>query len=311
MLPYLASNDGPMVSHSVNSAHCPFCKQAISAELAQYGGNCPKCMLEIPGEDAPTDPGAHLRAKQEAEKQVVAEQQRKRRWVGWVIGGVAAVVLLGVGVARLKQEQDALTYNLDDYYVMPLEDITVASPAPEAGQAATPTAAATPAAKATPVAVSSGTRAVMAAPEGAAASAVHSASGASDALPPELAAAMAATGGGGGLGGANISVTRPDVVLSDPAEIKAMIGRVLAGSRPQLNACYQQRLKQVEDLRGTWDLQFTVATSGGATNVDASGRDRADGELEACMERAVAGWKFSKVAKPVGPVQVPFQFSAS
>ena len=307
MLPFFASAPVPMVSHSVNAAHCPFCKQAISAELAQYGGNCPKCMLEIPGEDAPTDPGAHLREKQDVERRVVVGKERRRRWVGWAVGGAVVVVLGGVGVARLKQERDALTYNLDDYYVMPLEDIVVTAPsAPEAAAGAPGrTASGDGVVAGRPVPVTG------AAPEGAAASPLRSAAPVADSLPPDLAATMVSGAGSAELGGANIGVSRLDAVLSDPAEIKAMIGRVLAGSRPQLNACYQQRLKQVENLRGTWDLEFTVSTAGSAIGVDAAGRDGSDGELEACMERAVAGWRFSKLAKPVGPVQVPFQFSAS
>ncbi len=306
MVPYFASAPVKMVSHSVNTVHCPFCKQAISAELAQHGGNCPKCMLEIPGEDAPTDPGAHLRAKQDVERQVAVVQQRRRRWIGWAIGGVLLVAVGAIALARLKDERDALTYNLDDYYVMPLEDI-VAVPAPPAE---VPVAEGTATAARTSTPVMAAPRSVTTTPpEGTTTTSPRASASMADAAPPpEIATAGT---GAAALGGADIGVSRVDVALSDPAEIKAMIGRVLAGSRPQLNACYQQRLKQVEGLRGTWDLQFTVGANGAATGVTAKGRDRADSELEACMARAVSGWKFSKLVKPVGPVQVPFQFSAS
>jgi hypothetical protein len=298
-----------MVSNPVMTAHCPFCKQAISPELAQYGGNCPKCMLEIPGEEAPTDPGAHVRARQHAEQQVVQEKERKRRWVVWAIAAAGLLVVAGVAGWKLQQEQEAITYNLDDYYVMPIEDIVAANepPVPAPLDAAVLGRPATPVSR--PHSTPSPGAATLAVDTSVGTS-LRAASGTGDALPPELAAAMSATGGSTGLSGGSISVTRPDTVLDDPAEIKAMIGRVLAGSRPQLNACYQQRLKQVADLSGTWDLQFTVSTAGSATNVDATGRERGDGELESCMERAVTGWRFSKVAKAVGPVQVPFQFSA-
>lgn len=265
-------------------------------------------MLEIPGEEAPTDPGAHVRAQQAALRQVEARSQRHRRGAGYLVGALVMVGLVAAGGWRLQKEREALTYNLDDYYVMPLEDIVVAAEAVPEEPAAVPapdvvaTRSRTNSASKAPLAVAT-------APEGAAGSGMRSGAAGGDALPPDLAAAMA-QGGSTTLGGANIAVTRPDVVLSDPAEIKAMIGRVLSGSRPQLNACYQQRLKQVEGLRGTWDVQFTVGTSGAATDIAARGRDRQDGELESCMARAVAGWRFSRVARPVGPVQVPFQFSA-
>lgn len=297
------------------SAHCPFCKQPIPAELAQHGGNCPKCMLEIPGEDAPTDPGAHVRQKQEEAQRVADARQQRRSWAIW---GVAATGLLGLavfGAWKYQQHREAVTYDLDDYYVMPLEDIVVATepsapvaPVQVASAQGAPSGSGTRHASSPPPAVAaSGTP-----PEGAAADGLARPSGgssASDAVPADLAAALS-SGGSVGLGGASIGVSRPDVVLSDPAEIRAMIGRVLSGSRPQLNACYQQRLKQVPDLRGTWDLSFTVSKDGVAGAIDAKGRGAGDRELEACMERSVAGWKFMKVASPA-PVQVPFQFSAS
>ena len=36
---------------------CPFCSTEISEELSLYGGHCPSCLIEIPGEEAITDPG--------------------------------------------------------------------------------------------------------------------------------------------------------------------------------------------------------------------------------------------------------------
>ena len=48
-------------------ATCPFCKGGISADVVQFGGNCPHCLLEIPGEEAPTDPGLVARQKAAAE----------------------------------------------------------------------------------------------------------------------------------------------------------------------------------------------------------------------------------------------------
>lgn len=296
-----------MSARLVHTAHCPFCKQPISAELAQYGGNCPKCMLEIPGEDAPTDPGVQVRARQESERVVSETRRRRRGWVLATVGLLAAGVLLVAGAWRYQQERDALTYDLDDYYVMPLEDIAVA---PEAAQPAATVA--TLGGTQTTRRASHTASGTAAPPEGAlpptTPRASPSSSAIGDALPPEVIAAMAASGGSVSLGSANISVSRPDTVLSDPKEIYDMIKRVLQTSGGQLHACYEQRLKQAEDLRGTWNLEFTVGTDGTATRVRAKGAERGDPELETCMANAVSNWKFMRVNKPQ-PVQKPYRFA--
>ena len=53
-------------------ADCPFCGGEISEAMALDGGTCPHCFGEIPGEDAPTNPGDDLlqaiAAKDESER---------------------------------------------------------------------------------------------------------------------------------------------------------------------------------------------------------------------------------------------------
>ena len=36
---------------------CPFCGSEVGEDLLINGGHCPQCLIEIPGEDTPTDPG--------------------------------------------------------------------------------------------------------------------------------------------------------------------------------------------------------------------------------------------------------------
>jgi len=274
-------------------------------------------MLEIPGEDAPTDPGASIRQRQAEEQAVRHALKRRQSWAGWAVAAVAVFGLGAYGTASYLEHRESVTYDLDDYYVMPLEDIVVATePSVAPVAVAATTTPETPSGRTrrssgTAAVPPSGAAGVSTPPEGAASGGLArpaSAATSEDAVPADLSAALA-SGGAVGLGGANIGVSRADMVLSDPAEIRAMIGRVLSGSRPQLNACYQQRLKQQPDLRGTWDLSFTVSKEGAAGGIEAKGRGRADADLESCMVRSVAGWKFMKVASPA-PVQVPFQFSA-
>ena len=55
---------------------CPFCNTAIDEDLFLYGGTCPNCLNEIPGEEAPTDPGAQARANAEMEAEAARQGSR-------------------------------------------------------------------------------------------------------------------------------------------------------------------------------------------------------------------------------------------
>ncbi len=84
---------------------CPFCKGEIPADLLEVGGRCPRCLIEIPGEDAPTDPGAEAKAAQEAADALA----KKPRW--GVILGIASLAFAatsGLWVAFAPQEPDEL-----------------------------------------------------------------------------------------------------------------------------------------------------------------------------------------------------------
>lgn len=288
--------------------HCPFCKGSISADLALYGGNCPHCLLEVPGEDAPTDPGAALRARHAEEEaqaaRAKAASERRRVYVG------AGAVLLLLGALGYKSWADnqPIVYELDDYYVLPLEELATAPP-PEAPVEPAPASGGTesvstkrPASTRTATntvrsASSGGTQASSgsaAPPEGAASA------GASSAIPGDVASILAGrstVGGSASLGGgASIDISRPDVVLTDERAILDMAKQVISRSSPQLQACYNQRLKQVPDLAGAWKVQFVVTKAGTVSGVQVSGTDRRDADLETCIGRNVASWKFMRIA---------------
>ena len=50
------------MSNTSDLAACPFCGRDVDADLVTYGGKCPHCFGEIPGEEAPTDPGEEKKA---------------------------------------------------------------------------------------------------------------------------------------------------------------------------------------------------------------------------------------------------------
>lgn len=289
---------------------CPFCKGVIPADLARFGGNCPHCLLEVPGEDAPTDPGAILRAKQAEEERKAAAARQRARQRTILVAAVAFVGLVGAGGWWAWSQQQAAVYELDDYYVLPLDALATA-PTPAAPVEPTPTPTGRPGKK--PAAGGSAgasgstganpTAGGTATPPGTGAPSrpTSGTSSPSDAVPAEVAALM---GGGSGAtgsvslgGGAAIDVSRPDLVLSDEAEIVEMAKQVIARSSPQLQNCYQQRLKQVPDLAGAWKVQFDVTRAGGIDGIEVDGLDRDDRELEACIARNLAGWKFMKIAR--------------
>jgi hypothetical protein len=79
---------------------CPFCKGEIADDILTFGGRCPQCLIEIPGEEAPTDPGDEVKAARAAE-----EAAAERKSPGLLIG--AALVALVVGVAAASGAFDS------------------------------------------------------------------------------------------------------------------------------------------------------------------------------------------------------------
>lgn len=283
--------------------HCPFCRGAISLDLAQYGGNCPHCMLEIPGDEAPTDPGAVLRQKQAEEQQVAdaVDSRRRRRRTGLMV--VLLVVLAGVSAWQLNAWQAKYRYAPVEYFEFPLEDIA-AAPALPAEPAPEPVAAKSTGSKPGPRKGSSTTSKgeTSVTPVGS-----GGGSGMTDAAPVGLTTSTGSVSLGAG--GA-VSIVRTDEVLTDEAQILDMIKRVVYGSSPQLEACYQQRLKQAPDLAGVWEVSFVVTKAGSTASVSVKARDRSDGELEACLRNTVSGWRFLKISADK-PISRPYRFGAS
>ena len=80
---------------------CPFCKESVDDAILEYGGRCPSCLIEIPGEDAPTDPGEAAQAVMQAQEAAAAEKSRRPFFA---ILGVAALAVAGVGFMALTPQ---------------------------------------------------------------------------------------------------------------------------------------------------------------------------------------------------------------
>lgn len=271
-------------------------------------------MLEIPGEEAPTDPGIHARQRKDVEdKATHAKKQRKNRILG-ALSLLALFALGGAGVWVYDAQQEALTYEMDDFYSTPLSELEAAAPLPAP---ALPDGSET-AGKS--VAASAGRttarRPADMAPIGT--GSVDSGSGparptfqtGADASGPDLTSASRGMGGSVGIGGIKVGFVASDKVLTDNDEIFAMTKAVINASSPQLTGCYNQRLKSVEGLKGAWEVSFTIAKDGTSKNIRVNGVSRGDEELERCMERQVSTWKFQKIVKDQ-PVRKTYRFGAS
>lgn len=79
---------------------CPFCSAEIDEEVMLYGGTCSACLIDIPGEEAPTDPGvdAVTEEAQTATALALATGKTSPHRNGLIAAGVAALVLIGVGI---------------------------------------------------------------------------------------------------------------------------------------------------------------------------------------------------------------------
>lgn len=316
----------------MSATFCPFCKTAVAPDVIRFGGNCPHCMLEIPGEEAPTDPGAEARKRKDEEDRVLAEAERKRsRTTAIAVSLLLVVGIGGVGFAWYrKQNEQAAVLDMEEYYQVDFASLPGDQPAPTA-----PVVAAVEAPVKSGGSKPSTGRVPMARPDvlgadapivtGSTASndgAVAATGGLkksvsgdalpADAMPTAVAVGPTSTGGTSRFGGADISVSRVgmDVVLSDEAAIYEMAKRVINASSAQLQTCYNNRLKQNESLKGGWKVSFVIGKDGHTKDVGVSALNTADAELEQCMTRTVQGWRFQRVAKDQ-PVTKTYRFGAS
>lgn len=92
--------------------------------------------------------------------------------------------------------------------------------------------------------------------------------------------------------------TKPVLPLSDETEIFNMIKQTMSRYNLQIQSCYNNRTKQIPDLKGTWILSFTINKDGSVKNAKATPAQGTtpDPTLEASMAKAVTSWKFAAIA---------------
>lgn len=308
--------------------NCPFCGHQVDENLIVYGGICPKCFGEIPGEEAATDPG----------EQVKAEQARsdRRRSTFKVIAplfalapvvscvGVLAVVFLLWPDPPMRPiidfDQDPFGLSLDDMVGVPQPgrppEVVAAAPTVKPGTAPKPSGQPkTPAPVRDPLANMPKPGRVpdlnAGGLDGIAAADPTKEAGAGDldgpkrvvpesaptrpaglASTPDVSSGGVADGGGLDLFG---SVGRKKAALTDPEAVTRMIGLMMNHQASQLKACFESRLKQDENLTGRWRVQFTVTQAGSVKDAVAEGVNVTDAEFESCMVQKMLRWRFDPI----------------
>lgn len=301
------------------TVECPFCKGVITRDLERHGGACPHCLLEIPGDDADTDPGLILKQKQAEEQQKAVAKHNRGNWMIGTAALCVFVMAIGGGFWWNNAREEAMYYDPQVYFQAPLEEINLAEFVAE-GEAAKAEIARVAQAEGTsgnsggptngsgtpknpkipdikvvvpqdselpqPIATNSGGRN----PGGV--------RGSSN--PPPLDAKIPEFGqrnGATGMDIASSSGARPTgTALTERTAIEEMVQRVSKVYNSQIGVCYEQRQKAILDLKGIWTLSFTILPNGGTRDVRARGGGISDPELEQCMVRAATTWKFEPLA---------------
>ncbi len=314
-------------------SECPFCGTEVPDDLVTYGGPCPKCFAEIPGEEAPTDPGAEARAIQERKDRRGATI---RAFVG--LAAMAAVVsctgVAAVAVVLWPEPEvavldfDQLDYGYDYPDLVAKDDL-----APEdandgvAAAEGEPKPQPGPKAPRPKVDVSKYQGGGYTGDEGGPASAKDGLSddgvaavddgtrvgtrGGTEAAegPKDIGDIEGPTTKSGGIGlDIGPDVSRRSEVLTDPDAIVQMIGKLMGANIKRLKQCYERELKTNPELGGRWLIKYTVTKDGKAINASATGRDQANAELEDCMVKNIeTQWKFDRIVRDQ-PVQKTLTF---
>lgn len=260
---------------------CPFCGNTVDDDLITFGGTCPRCFAEIPGEEAATDPGEDVKAAQARKDQMRATLRTVLPvFVLLPIIGVLGLVALYFGLLRPEPQVVLLDFDEGDDY--PIPELVAAAPEPE--EPANDGVAEAP----KPAPVTSGAE-ISEAPRSAP-------------PPPPVPAKTP-----GGLVGVDVTANRRGTVLEDPDAIRKMIGEKLTAFAPRLNGCYERELKNNETLAGRWRVGFVVGSDGRVQSPTVEALSGSVPSFETCLKSEVGTWAFQRIARDQ-PVRKTFTF---
>jgi hypothetical protein len=264
---------------------CPFCSTGISEELSLYGGRCTSCLIEIPGEEAATDPGI---APADSHASVGIGTKGRGVSIGVGIGVLALGGWwmniddgggAGMGQFRRSKLSVPLSAHEDQQYVEAPEPVQVVKPTPKAAPRRpwrSRSAAAAEEPPSQPVAE---------------AAVIPSTGPGLGSAPTDLfstiGAAPRARGGPKG------------IVLEDSAKIEDMVARVLTRGRREIEGCFDVAKRNNPRATGGWYVGFTVSTEGKPVGVGVEPLGSANSNIEGCIQSSVSGWRFQRVSEEV------------
>ena len=263
---------------------CPFCQVTISEELSLYGGHCPSCLIEIPGEETVTDPGVSPETAVEAE----SSPGGSGAIMGMAIAGL--VVLAGAATWWSNQDVEGPPPSPQPVEVVRKgfadhQDAAFQEPETQA-EVPVPTKRVA-------------TRRVTARGQPPPASDVKPAD--ASVVPTKKAVGLGAASDGvfGSIGAAPRARAPASIVLEDSLKIEEMVGRVLNRGAKQLEGCYTRALKLDPGVKGAWYVDFTIEKEGKPVAVSVEPLEAPHVEIEACIQRTVQRWRFQRVSEPV------------
>lgn len=282
---------------------CPFCKGQIGEDLLRFGGHCPHCLNEVPGEETATDPGAEARARHEAEMRATAARiQRRTRVLG--AGIVAVVLAIPIAWFALCEKPQPLVLDDAEIYIAPasahqnaLADKMAADEAQRVKDAAK---------QAQQHHASTSTSSNPAGGLASASDPLHPITPPPALLPDGTINPEAMNRGGLGvdikgpeLKGPELRLG-PGIELSSDEDIKSMVLTFLKSTGvKQLQQCYETRLKENPSLSGRWNATFVIEKDGLIKSASAEGQSSHDRDLETCLIAKMEAWKFQSISHSV------------
>jgi hypothetical protein len=316
----------PNASAQAEMAECPFCQREVDAELVAYGGKCPHCFGEIPGEEAPTDPGE---AKKKAEQKAIAAKVQRGRTLPLLIIGLMPVVMVCAAVGFvLKPVPPMPLLNLDegDFSIGDVGELVAAPPeVPKPVEdVKNPTKGEKIAKLTPPKGIDKGVDPSKidfggsgTSPDGSPRGTHNGGTGTGSDLVVDPTKPLSVQNNGGGLlGGPGIGIERravKGVTLTDDNQIIEMVKLTVKEQLPKLRyQCYEPILKVEPDVAGSWIVNFTVKADGTVKDASAVAKEGTAGhsKLESCIAQKVSAWPFQPIRSEL-PVAKSVGFKAS
>lgn len=286
-------------------ASCPFCHAPIDDVAARFGGRCPKCFIEIPGDEAPTNPSI------KPPEPAPPKPNRAARAV-LSIAGLALASSFCVWWSALRSNHNAQGASIlsdsdfSSFYMVPLNDIETVTPKQELAANPKGTSRSTKGSTTSSPAQKNGSTvgAEPLAQEKTSASPANAAGSprAEASKPVESSPTMNARG--------DIAIRQRQMEASEEESIDESVRKSVftdvKNYSGQIQACYERRLKQDNTLKGSWLMSISVGTDGKPTHVTARGQQRKDAELEECMITRARTWRFQRLSESM-TFEIPYR----